>query len=406
MEKESKQNTWIRPRHRIITELVRLVLAPLSRLRYRVAVEPFPARKGQGYLILMNHTTAFDQFFIGMAFHRTVYYMATEDIFSLGFVSRALRWLVAPIPIKKQTVDISAVKTCIRIAREGGTIALAPEGNRSYSGKTEYMNPAIAKLARKIGLPIALFRIEGGYGVHPRWSNEVRRGRMRAYVARVIEPEEYAGLSDQQLMDMIRTGLFVDETQPEGPFLGKNRAQYLERVVYTCPKCGLSKWESHGHEATCTTCGTTVVYGTDKRITCKDGDFPYVSVNDWYEAQKDFVNRLDPALYTDTPAFRDRAKVSEVIVYSHKNVLRRDAALALYGDRVVIDEGTDSELVLSFDDVNAAACLGKNKLNIYHKKDVYQFKGDNRFNSLKYVNFFFRYKNIARGDENGKFLGL
>jgi len=64
------------------------------------------------------------------------------------------------------------------------------------------------------------------------------------------------------------------------------------------------------------------------------------------------------------------------------------------------------DYVVRTDDVNAAACLGKNKLNIYHKKDVYQFKGDNRFNSLKYVNFFFRYKNIARGDENGKFLGL
>lgn len=406
MERESKKNTWRRTRHTVITELVRFFFAPYCRYRYNVAVEPFAARKGQGYLILMNHTTAYDQFFVAMSIPGTIYYIATEDIFSLGWISRLLRWAVGPIPIRKQTVDISAVKTCLKIAREGGTIALAPEGNRSYSGKTEYMNPAIAKLAKKIGLPIALFRIEGGYGIHPRWSNEVRKGKMRAYVSQVIEPEEYAALSDQELMDRIQTGLYVDETQPEGPFLGKNRAQYLERVIYTCPKCGLSKWESHGHDMTCSTCGTTVTYGTDKTITCRDGEFPFTNVNDWYEYQKDFVNRMDPGLYSQVPAFRDRAKVSEVIVYSHKNVLRKDAAVSLYGDRVVIDEGTESELVLSFDDVSAAACLGKNKLNIYHKKDVYQFKGDDRFNSLKYVNFFFRYKNVARGDENGKFLGL
>jgi hypothetical protein len=48
---------------------------------------------------------------------------------------------------------------CLRVAREGGTIALAPEGNRTYSGKTEYMNPAIAALARKLALPIALYSV-------------------------------------------------------------------------------------------------------------------------------------------------------------------------------------------------------------------------------------------------------
>ena len=61
------------------------------------------------------------------------------------------------------------------------------------------MNPAIAGLARMLKLPIALFRIEGGYGVHPRWSDVVRRGRMHAYVSRVIEPEEFAGLSKAEL---------------------------------------------------------------------------------------------------------------------------------------------------------------------------------------------------------------
>ena len=63
-------------------------------------------------------------------------------------------------------------------------------------------------------------------------------------------------------------------------------------------------------------------------------------------------------------------------------------------------------LVIPFSEVNAAACLGKNKLNIYHGKMIYQFKGSKRFNALKYVNLCFRYKNIMRGDANDQFLGL
>ena len=87
-------------------------------------------------------------------------------------------------------------------------------------------------------------------------------------------------------------------------------------------------------------------------------------------------------------------------------MLRKQAEIRLYGDRVVIDEGTDNAFVLPFEEISAASVLGRNKLNIYHDKHVYQLKGSKRFNALKYVNIYFRYKNMTRGDTDGKFLGL
>ena len=46
-----------------------------------------------------------------MAFKGSVYYLASEDIFSNGWVSSLIRYLVAPIPIKKQAADVKAVLT-------------------------------------------------------------------------------------------------------------------------------------------------------------------------------------------------------------------------------------------------------------------------------------------------------
>ena len=143
-----KNERWIKPRHRVVRDLLLPVVGLYTRLSYGVRVERFREQGDRAYLILMNHQTPFDQFFVAMAFRGAVYYLATEDLFSNGWVSSLIRWLVAPIPIKKQTTDITAVRNCIRVAREGGTIALAPEGNRTYSGRTEYMNPAIAGLAK------------------------------------------------------------------------------------------------------------------------------------------------------------------------------------------------------------------------------------------------------------------
>lgn len=404
--KEKKREKWMKVRHKIATNVILLFLGPFTRWKYNIRVEKFRDQGDRAYLILMNHQTPFDQFFVAMAFRGAVYYMATEDLFSNGWVSSLIRWLVAPIPIKKQTTDFSAVMTTLRVAREGGTIALAPEGNRTYSGRTEYINPAIAGMAKKMKLPIALFRIEGGYGAQPRWSDGVRKGNMRAYVSQVIEPETYAAMSNEELAEKIREGLYVDEGVADGTFRSARRAEYLERAVYVCPFCGLARWESHGCEAVCRTCGRTVIYGEDKTITGKGFAFPFRFMTQWYDYQQDFVNALDLRCHTREPVFRDGAKMSEVILNSHKELLRKDARLCLYGDRVVVDEGSEDALVFPFEDVTAVTVLGRNKLNIYHDKKVYQFKGSKRFNALKYVNFCYRYKNIIRGKEDGKFLGL
>ena len=396
----------MKPRHRVAWVLLYPILILLTVVKFRIKVESFRAEHNRPFLILMNHQTPFDQFFVAMAFRGPIYFIASEDILSNGWVSKVIHWLLAPIPIKKQAGDFSAVMTTLRVAREGATIAMAPEGNRTYSGKTEYINPAVAGLAKKMKMPVALFRIEGGYGKEPRWSNVTRSGRMRAYVSRVIEPEEYAKLSNDQLYDLIKDGLFVDEGVADGVFRSSKRAEYLERAVYVCPYCGLSKFESHGNEAECLTCHRKIVYGEDKTLTGVGFEFPFRFMTQWYDYQQRFINKLDTLTFVLEPAFRDRVRISEVIINKRKQLLRRDADVRLYGDRITIDEGGEQVLVFPFAEVTAASCLGRNKLNVYHGGRVYQFKGSKRFNALKYVNFYYRYKNIIRGDLNGKFLGL
>ena len=200
-----KAQTWIKPRHKIVRDIANATLGVWVRLRYRAKVDHIKDSKGKQYLLLYNHQTPMDQFFVGMTVREPVYYLATEDIFSNGFTSSIIRSFVAPIPIKKQTMDIKAVINCLRVAKEGGSLAIAPEGNRTYSGKTEFIKPSIASLSRKLGLPIVFVRIEGGYGVQPRWSDVVRRGRMNIRVARVLQPDEYARMTDDELYSTIRT---------------------------------------------------------------------------------------------------------------------------------------------------------------------------------------------------------
>lgn len=405
-KKQTKRKKWIKFRHHVIASFLYPILYLLVFFRYRIRTERFKGPKKRNYLILLNHQTPFDQFFVGLSFRKPIYYMATEDIFSMGFLSSVIKWLVAPIPIKKQTTDLAAVMTSIRVAKEGGSIAIAPEGNRTYSGKTEYMAPAIAALAKKMRLPIALYRIEGGYGVEPRWTDKIRRGKMRCYVSRVIEPEEYDLMTNDELFEVIREGLYVNEAVVDCKYRSKRRAEYLDRAIYVCPDCGFSVFYSHKNEITCQRCMKSVEYGEDKRLAGVGFEFPFTFVNDWYEYQKDFLNAFDLADKTDTPLFADTASLYEVVVYKKKYRLRKSACLTLYGDRIEIDAEGSDPLTFAFNEISTLAVLGRNKANIYIGDKVYQVKGDKHFNALKYVNFYYRYCNQTSGEKDGKFLGI
>ena len=406
MKQKKKKEKWMKFRHKVVWTVGPWIAAPLCRIKYGFKIEPFKERGKRPYLALLNHQTPYDQFFLGLTFKKPpVYFLATEDIFSNGFTSSVIKYLLEPIPIKKQATDVRAVLTCMRVAREGCSIAIAPEGNRTYSGRTEYINPSIVPLARKLGMPIALYRIEGGYGVEPRWSDVVRKGKIRAYVSEVIEPEEYAQLTDDELFKRISEGLYVNEACVDNEYRHARLAEYLERAVYVCPKCGLSTFRSHRKHVECEKCHMRVEYLPTKELKGEGFDFPFRFVADWYDYQSDFVRGLDLSLYNDKPMYQDTALLSKVIPYKKKIKLDKKAQLTLYGNRVEIKH-KKGEIVIPFEEAQVFTVLGRNKLNIYFGENVYQFKGSKRFNALKYVNIFYHYQNILKGDKDGRFLGL
>lgn len=403
--KNKKKKKWTKKRHRFIRNFLEIILGPYIRKKYSVDIIPFEGADKRPYLVLYNHQTAFDQFFVGLCVKGPIYYVASEDLFSMGFTSKVIKYLVEPIPIKKQSTDVRAVLNCMKVAKEGGTIAIAPEGNRTYSGRTGYMNPAIGQLAKKLGLPIALLRIEGGYGIHPRWADEVRGGRMKAYVSEVIEPEVIAEMSADELYDAICKGLYVDEAVADAEFSAKNGAEYLERVIYVCPKCGLSRFESKGDILRCTRCNLSARYLPTKEFQWTDGEEGFRFVAEWYDYQCQYVNSLDLNSLTDNPIYIDDVSFSEVILYKKKKLLEKDAKVTLYGDRIEITSQKLS-ITVPFGAASVFAVLGKNKLNVYIKDTVYQLKGDSRFNALKFVNLFYRYKNLESGSSESTFLGI
>ncbi|MBQ3405100.1 MAG: 1-acyl-sn-glycerol-3-phosphate acyltransferase, partial [Oscillospiraceae bacterium] len=65
-------------------------------------------------ILIPNHVNAWDPLLVAMSLpQKQVYYVASEHIFRLGFVSRLLNWLVAPIPRRKASSGTDTVKACL-----------------------------------------------------------------------------------------------------------------------------------------------------------------------------------------------------------------------------------------------------------------------------------------------------
>lgn len=413
MEKKTKpRETWVKTRHKVAFKVFYPVIWLLCKLLYGIKIEKH--KEHRQWLILFNHQTPFDQFFPCLMFHGPIYFVSTEDIISNGWISRLLTYLVAPIPIKKQMTDLKAVRNCLQVVREGGSIGMAPEGNRTYDGRTCYINPAAAKMAKKMGLPIALVRFEGGYALEPRWSDKrrttARKPWMEAKLVEVIEPEELKTMSAEDLMDRVEKGLgqddvtYVKETGKH--YDSPHAAEYVERALYVCPSCGLTTFRSEGRSFMCRECNSVWTMLPDLTIERTSGEtngFPTMA--EWFEHQQDYVRHLDLQALPEDPVYEDHGRFSHVILYQQKEVISKDATIRLFKDRVLVQYGSE-EMVFPFEKMEAASVLGRNKLNLYMDREVYQVKGGPRFGALKYVNFYYRFKNMEKGIEDEQFLGL
>ena len=60
----AKKKKWIKPRHKIIQAIAKMILWPVCKIKYGITIEKFKEQEDRPYLILYNHQPAFDQFFI------------------------------------------------------------------------------------------------------------------------------------------------------------------------------------------------------------------------------------------------------------------------------------------------------------------------------------------------------
>ncbi len=118
-----------------------------------------------GSLILCpNHTSTLDPVLLGAKLPRVVRFMAKEELLKTKFT----KWLFKKyyvIPAKRDGTDAMAIKTAIRVLREGQVLGIFPEGTTKKDGK-ELLDgkPGALLMSLQTKTPIIPVAICGRYG--------------------------------------------------------------------------------------------------------------------------------------------------------------------------------------------------------------------------------------------------
>ena len=358
--------------------------------KYGYKAENYKLDRKQNYLIICNHSCSLDPFMLGKSFFRPIYFVASDDLLKNGLISKIMKHTVAPIPIRKGTMDISSIRNCISIAKEGGTIGIFPEGNRTYSGEISYLGINLVKFIRKLDLPLIIYHIDGGYGLDPRWGKKSRRGKgSRGYVQRLLSKEELCSLKDEELLKIINTNL-SQEISPSLRFKSKEKAEYLERVLFVCPKChALETLVSEKNAIRCKCCSLEATYEEDLSFSSNEPSFKFKKVSEWMNYQKEYLKDL--AIEENKVLLGDE-KVTLISCLEGKEKEVELVGKLQMNSKSFIIKG-EKEIQFFFKDIKQVENQGKHKLLFYIGKDYYEFKGGERFSSYKYYLMFNRINN-------------
>ncbi len=144
--------------------------------------ENIPADRN--YIVVSNHTSNLDPPILGVSMTEPLTYMAKEELFHF----KPFGWLIKKLgafPVNRNSGDVVAVKTALRLLKNGHRMVIFPEGGRSKTkGQLSPGKPGAVMLAAKTGVGLLPVGISADFKF---------RGRVKVTIGKYIDFSEYSG---------------------------------------------------------------------------------------------------------------------------------------------------------------------------------------------------------------------
>ena len=117
-----------------------------------------------GFVVAANHTSNLDPWPLCLALYpRQLHYMAKSELWKPGL--RTVLKALGSFPVRRGEGDVEAFETAVRLVRQGGVMAMFPEGTRRRKGLKKKHEPrphtGTARIALSAQSPLVPAAIRG-----------------------------------------------------------------------------------------------------------------------------------------------------------------------------------------------------------------------------------------------------
>lgn len=167
--------------------IVRAVVGPLLRVGWRLELEGGDRLPPGPVIVVANHDSLADPFFLGAALDRPLRFLAKRELWSNRVAGRLLDAL-GGIPVERRRGDVAAVATLARALEDGAAVAIFPQGTVLGADDRPWQRGA-ARLALTTGAPLVPVAIVGAERALRPGTRLPRLARVRVVVGEPIAVE-------------------------------------------------------------------------------------------------------------------------------------------------------------------------------------------------------------------------
>ena len=332
-----------------------------------------------------------DPFWINAFIAAPIQFVASDNLFRTTLFGLAMRML-GSIPKTKLMNDTQTIGHILRVLGAGGVVGIFPEGTRSYDGRSEPVQLTVARLIRKLKLPVMSVLISGGYLARPRWAREVRQGSVSLRYRLLFSGQELGARSVGEVYNALSRELSFDEMALQRtrriPFVTRRPAEYLERLLFVCPQChSVGTLVSRVRRFWCTSCGYAVRVGDSGFLMRDAGPVFFDDPAEWNSWQ---LSAFRDILKGECGPWEHRLKENDAVVLrGHRfRRLRRltRGPLRLFRDRLDVQgrDGRSATFAISL--IQGANVQNGEKLEFYYEGSLYRLDFPNpRVSSYMWV---------------------
>ena len=147
-----------------------------------------------GVLLASNHASFLDPPVVGVGYRgRPIHFMARDTLWNSKF---GKWWMtkVGCIPVSRGTGDMRALKTTIKMLKEGKVVSMFPEGTRTEDGELQEAKGGIGFIIEKSGCVVVPAYIDGSYKSHPKGAKLIKPTKVTIAYGKPITQEEFQAL--------------------------------------------------------------------------------------------------------------------------------------------------------------------------------------------------------------------